>query len=180
VSERLGVGFHEEILRQCRSILIQGKALRDWLKGVNDPQSLDVPLCDHLHAGWSYIQGMLIAAANISKIFDPARPRGQTLLNHYGANLATLLSRKMRNHFEHFDERLQAFVEATPGMISDFNIGPKALVAAAAGEDTTFLRHYDPATGVVSFDQDEVSLREIENEARQLLLAAHQRGHTSI
>jgi hypothetical protein len=68
---------------------------------------------------WCAIQGFLASTANISKMLWPSR-RGKTEAMDRGERLRALLSvsdieilkdRKFRDHFEHFDERLDAWAE---------------------------------------------------------------------
>ena len=67
---------------------------------------------------WSAVQSILIAAGNVSKILWPPRPRSAPR----GAMLRALLDidennaisdRNFRNHFEHYDERLEDWADAT-------------------------------------------------------------------
>ena len=72
---------------------------------------------DHIGI-WSAVQSILIAAANVSKILWPPRPesapRGaalRALLAIDGNN--ALSDRKFRNHFEHYDERIEDWLSVT-------------------------------------------------------------------
>ena len=65
---------------------------------------------------WSSIQLILIAAGNVSKILWPGRDKNKAR----GIHLRTLLKiedgnpiadRKFRDHFEHYDERLEKWTE---------------------------------------------------------------------
>ncbi|WP_229007426.1 hypothetical protein [Methylophilus sp. Leaf408] len=61
---------------------------------------------------WCSIQSILVAAGNVSKILWPSRkisiPRGEALRALLSIDDQSLLSdRKLRNHFEHYDERIE-------------------------------------------------------------------------
>jgi hypothetical protein len=61
---------------------------------------------------WGSIQSILVAAANVSKILWPARKpykaRGKQLRELLGVDDLNLLSdRTFRDHFEHYDERIE-------------------------------------------------------------------------
>jgi len=77
---------------------------------------------------WSYIQLILIAAGNVSKILWPGRKANKDR----GIQLRRLLKiqddnpiadRKFRDHFEHYDERLEKWTENRRGYF-DFVMNP--------------------------------------------------------
>ncbi len=65
---------------------------------------------------WCSIQSILVSAANISRILWPSknRLRGKRLREMLNVEADNILSnRKFRNHFEHYDERIEEwFAEA--------------------------------------------------------------------
>lgn len=77
---------------------------------------------------WGYIQMILIAAGNVSKILWPGRDKNKAR----GSHLRKLLNieddhliadRKFRDHFEHYDERVEIRTENRNGFI-DFVMNP--------------------------------------------------------
>jgi hypothetical protein len=80
--------------------------------------------------GWS-VQGLLVALGNVSKLLWPVRNRGAT--RRRGARLRESLSvaddsplrdRSFRDHFEHFDERLDRRVRSSEDPdYADSNVG---------------------------------------------------------
>lgn len=63
---------------------------------------------------WGAIQSILVATRNVSKILWPSaktdKPRGEMLREILKVEENNLLSeRKFRNHFEHYDSRLEDF-----------------------------------------------------------------------
>lgn len=77
---------------------------------------------------WCSIQSILISTANISKILWPKKNkiRGERLreLLKVDAN-SILANRKFRNHFEHYDERIEEWFTNRPnGLYKDLAINP--------------------------------------------------------
>jgi hypothetical protein len=112
------------------------------------------------------LQAFLAAAANVSKLLWPLQddtrhfPDRQQELH---ASLEIVLpspleSRILRNHFEHFDARLDAFFDKNPGgNFADMNIGPPMSIDLGAPHGWMY-RNFDPTTGVVWFQGTEFTL----------------------
>lgn len=78
---------------------------------------------------WCSIQSILVAAGNVSKILWPNQKykiRGQELRELLGVeDNNPLSSRKFRNHFEHYDERIEDWFENNPqGSYIDLAMNP--------------------------------------------------------
>lgn len=112
---------------------------------------------------WGVIQLILGAAANVSKILwpspkSPYADRG-TMLR---ALLAldehhTLFGRELRNHFEHYDDRIdQWLAKVGSATYTDQVIGQLSGFLAQFPESAN--RHYDPITRRLSFRGDFVDL----------------------
>ena len=156
--------FRFEISRQCQFADIAWKYISLALR------SNDINLL------WYSIQSFLGAAANISKILWPSAKqremRGAELRSQLRVpDGAPLEYRGIRNHFEHFDERLDSWASSPePGLFVDSNVGPKGAIAGIDPKD--FLRNFDPASYVVSFRDEEYPLRPIEEAIKHLRAAA--------
>ncbi|WP_367330713.1 hypothetical protein [Sphingobacterium multivorum] len=75
------------------------------------------------------IQSILVAAGNVSKILWPSQKyklRGQKLRELLGVeDNNPLASRKFRNHFEHYDERVEEWFESNfQGVYVDLSMNP--------------------------------------------------------
>ena len=73
-------------------------------------------------ATWGCIQAILVAAANVSKILWPGnnarKARGERLRTLLGVGDRNLLSdRTFRNHFEHYDERVEDWLQENPSSV---------------------------------------------------------------
>ncbi len=77
---------------------------------------------------WSSIQSILVSVANISKILWPSknRLRGKRIRELLKVEGDSILSnRKFRNHFEHYDERIEEwFHKRTTGVYTDLAMNP--------------------------------------------------------
>jgi len=78
---------------------------------------------------WCSIQSILVAAGNVSKILWPRlkyKARGERLRQILKvANDNPLSSRKFRNHFEHYDERVEEwFSNNYRGVYTDLSMNP--------------------------------------------------------
>ena len=83
---------------------------------------------DHLET-WCSIQSILVAAGNVSKILWPNEKykiRGENLRRFLKIeNNNPLSSRKFRNHFEHYDERIEEyFKDHSDGVYTDLAMNP--------------------------------------------------------
>jgi hypothetical protein len=75
--------------------------------------------------------------------------RGQALRDEFGLQSNhPIENRELRNHFEHFDERLDDWAEKSKSRGMATIIGPNR---TAGIEDSDIIHHYDPATKIYSF-----------------------------
>jgi len=116
---------------------------------------------------WSAIQLILIAAANVSKILWPPekyKVRGEhlrKLLKIDDFNI--LFNRDFRNHFEHYDERMEAWFSEQPSAVyTDLVIDP---LTSIWGDDpklsTNKNRVYNPVTMFLTFRGESIDLAAI-------------------
>ena len=123
-----------------------------------------LPACDDQFDSlevWSAIQSILIAAANVSKLLWPSHSRSargpalRALLEVDDRN--PLADRTLRNHFEHYDERIEDWMSTAPSATYvDQSIGSAAFNPRAFPQ--VVHRHYDPCTKVLTFRNESVSL----------------------
>jgi hypothetical protein len=78
---------------------------------------------------WCSIQSILVASGNVSKILWPAKKyklRGDRLRRILNVEEdSPLSSRKFRNHFEHYDERVEEwFLNLSGGVYDDLHMNP--------------------------------------------------------
>ena len=108
--------FISEILLQSK---IAQRAFERLLATYNNFDRLEV---------WCSIQSILVSAGNVSKILWPNknRLRGKRLREMLKVEADNILSnRKFRNHFEHYDERIEEWFDNRPnGVYIDLAMNP--------------------------------------------------------
>jgi len=145
--------FQREIERQCRFAII---AVQDLEK------ALQVPGMDRI---WYSIQSFLVAAGNVSTLLWPPSAhipdRAKELKNSLGVDDSSPLApRTFRNHFEHFDERLEDWATSSKRKnFVDSNVGPSGIISVMDLED--YLRNFDTTKNAVTFRGDEYNLKPI-------------------
>jgi len=115
-------GLQEMIL--LSEIVLQSKIARRAAERLNANHNTQ----DHVEI-WCSIQSILGAAANVSKILWPNKKyasRGEKLRQLLKVEKDNLLcDRKFRNHFEHYDERIEEWFEKQPsGVYIDLSMNP--------------------------------------------------------
>jgi len=145
--------FQMEIERQCKFAII---AIEQIKTGLSNKDSDLV---------WYAIQNFLVAVGNISKIFWPINQkygmRGEKLRKSLGIeDNSPIQPRNFRNHFEHFDERLEEWAESSERLIlADSNIGPSNMITGIDPKD--YLRNFDPTSWTLTFRGDKYELKPI-------------------
>ena len=111
---------------------------------------------------WASIQSILVAAANVSKILWPPGKKSKTRGNHLRellcVNKDNLLSdRTFRNHFEHYDERIEEWFESNKSAVyMDSRIDPFEPTPLSLPQ--FFHRSYNPTTKALSFRGEAIDL----------------------
>jgi hypothetical protein len=129
---------------------------------------------------WYSIQAFLIAVANISKIMWPAAlysDRGNRLRERLSiSEHSCLKSRSFRNHFEHFDERVQHWFDSPrPPGFADFCIGGDDSFGGGLGKPH-YMRNFNPTTYTLYFQGEEYHLRPVIAALKEL----HERAKNEI
>lgn len=116
-------------------------------------------------------------AANASKILWPSADRRSAARR--GAQLQALLGivsdhplacRKLRNHLEHFDERLDRWAQTTrDANFFDRFIGPPGMIKIESDQPDPIMRHYDPATADAYFMGEKCSVLELMGGCQDVL-----------
>ena len=145
--------FQREVERQC-------------MFGLMAVENLNQALQSHsMDDIWYHIQAFLVAAGNISKLLWPPKLR----FAERGAELRKSLSvgddsplapRTFRNHFEHFDERLEEWATSSERHnFADSNVGPPGAIVGLDQRD--YLRNFDPVNLTVTFRGDSYQIKPI-------------------
>jgi hypothetical protein len=130
-----------------------------------------------------YIQAFLVSAANVSKLLWPKdEKRGEELrqILNVGEN-SPIADRTLRNHFEHFDERIERWAaQSKRHIFIDRSIisGPVSRTPRVIGgvEPTDVMRTLYSSSLVITFQSDtydlptvEQALKEVRESAREKL-----------
>jgi hypothetical protein len=146
MDEELREIFKLELRSQCQFVFIGVEQLNSALKKSN------------ADAAWFALQAILVSAANISKLLwgnkkDVVIEARRPLREEMGVTEDSALnSRRLRNSFEHFDERLEElFGGEVPMEYSSRNIGPADSAPVPVGVESIHFGWYDPLTQVLTF-----------------------------
>lgn len=161
--------FKDEISQQCDFALMAFADLEAALARHDMPRV------------WYSVQAFVASCANISKLLWPnaddaaaERVHGAPLREELGITDASpIKSRKLRNHFEHLDERLDTWAQHSPNhMLVQRNVGDGDIssfihVSPPLGPKDT-AGYLNTATFTVTFQQDEYSLLPMLQAIREL------------
>ncbi len=113
-------------------------------------------------------------AAAVSRIFWPPRGRNKKSTKRAqkrGQSLRDLLdlksghpiqNRSLRDHFEHFDERLDEWAENSKNRnIVQRLFGPRSSIGGDAIQDSDIIHHFDPATNIFGFRGEHYNIQEL-------------------
>ena len=120
---------------------------------------------------WSSIQSILVTAGNVSKILWPSKEyaeRGERLRELLKVSEDNILSnRKFRNHFEHYDERIEDwFKKQSSAVYSDLAVDP--FKSIWGNVPTNHHRAYDPLTQTLTFRGESFDLAAVLKELKEI------------
>ncbi len=127
---------------------------------------------DHIEV-WSSIQSILVAAANVSKILWPQKKyaiRGERLRELLKVDDNNMLSdRSFRNHFEHYDERIEDwFKKQSSAVYCDLAVDP--FKSILGNFPTNHHRAYDPLTQTLTFRDESFDLAAVLKELKEICI----------
>ena len=120
---------------------------------------------------WSSIQSILVATGNVSKILWPQKKkyaiRGKRLRELFKVDDNNILSdRSFRNHFEHYDERIEDwFKKQSSAVYSDLAVDP---FKSFGNFPTNHHRAYDPLKQTVTFRGESFDLAGVLKELKEI------------
>jgi hypothetical protein len=158
--------FQAEVAMQCRFLLL------DW-ENLNtlSPERL-MRSSDVTDAFWHPVQGILICAANASKLLwgdavEVANQRRDLRRSLNVTRQSPFYTRKVRNEFEHFDEKVEKwFATSNHRNFVGRNVGSPQLSASAPQSD--WFGHYDPSTSEVIVRGYSMTLAPLAEEADRI------------
>jgi hypothetical protein len=112
---------------------------------------------------WFSVQSLLMAAANVSKLLWPTYCKGEKLIPERGEELrkslaigdkhSPLSDRTLRNHFEHYDARLEHWA-ATSEKRALYDLGMRSFGSASTPATDEVRGSGDPGDQMRAFDAD--------------------------
>ena len=175
--------FQIEIARQCNFAKLAENDLRQSLQNmITHSPDIVVDISVEMNHFWYSAQALLVAVANISKLFWPPPARAKKgedaearreyektrqedakILREalHIDNSSPFKNRKLRDHFEHFDERIAKLPE------SDFNYHDTGIYGSNAVQDNNaiFMRMFDPDIYAIKYHgetPEEAAILELE------------------
>jgi hypothetical protein len=126
---------------------------------------------------WCSIQLILMAAGNVSKILWPQKKyvaRGEMLRKLLNVDKSNLLSdRKFRNHFEHYDERIEDWFKGQSSAVyKDLAIDPFEPIWGRNLDNRH--RVYNPLTKTLTFRGESVDLAAVLKALEEIRLKCSQ------
>lgn len=187
--------YVREIEKQCRFALNAVEQLSQALRELHQGWQLSNELHTHFHNEvFRSLHSFLTHASNVSRLLWPAMlpkkksetdeeherrigalekvTRSRALRAEFGlADVHVLKNRKLRDHLEHFDERLDHWRTTSihHNIVNDL-IGPPNAVGGVAATD--MMRWFDPTTKSFTFRGEAFNLQEIATALDELLPCA--------
>ena len=164
--------FQMEIGRQCDFVMLAEHDLKQSLQNMTTISPGTVPkIAAEMNRFWYSAQSLLVAVANISKLLWPAPPRRRAGENteafeefkktqqanakslRESLNIddsSTLKNRKLRDHFEHFDERIARLPDSGFNYV-DTNISTPGDMQI---NNAITMRNFNPRTSTIEYHGD--------------------------
>lgn len=125
---------------------------------------------------WTLIQTILVSTANVSKILWPSEnqylSRGEQLRKLLNVNIKNPLSkRKFRNHFEHYDDRIEKWFKDKKSSVYTDNMMNPSMRSFWDGLNPNENRGYDQFTKTLTFRGESTNLAEVLQELGIIILS---------
>jgi len=117
---------------------------------------------------FSSIHSFLSHCAMISKMLSATDSNKKTIGDIIGVKNTSLIhKRKFRNSLEHYDKELKKWIDKFPinVAIGTYNIGPKSAIQCS---NIILVSHYDPATKIFTFVNNDFNLEKLFIEAKKV------------
>jgi hypothetical protein len=137
---------------------------------------------------WISAELFLMAVANIAKILWPSRPnkcgkcefqpelppevstRRQQLRTILDVDDSSPInSRKVRNYFQHYDERIEKLAKRNKELIFDSNIGNTEYIISNSGDSISLRRNFDSSNQTLYIGDEPYNVTQVLNAVQELL-----------
>lgn len=157
-----------EVSKQCKFCTLAAANIDSALKNLSDREASTWL--------WYNVQNLLISAANISKILwgnkktEELRKDLRDLLKI--KDDSPLRSRDLRNHFEHFDDRISTWYQTSKNKnYIDTNIGPSNFIGGF--DESDFMRNYNTDENSVNFKGEKYYIQPLIEEVINIAKTAN-------
>jgi hypothetical protein len=165
--------YQQHIIYTCQAMLFSQKDLEGGTQVASEGRGPSLL--------WYGVQNLVIGAGNLSKaLWGTGRTKQEAERRYYDrlplrqslqvTDASPLRRVKIRNDYEHLDERIEEWWAATPERNFVELIGPRdAIHTDDSLGDKDILRWFDPTTGDIIFWGNELSVPVTLNEVRRIL-----------
>jgi hypothetical protein len=180
MEKRIQDVFAREVIRQCEFTLRAAHYLNHAL--LEDDKAAREGRQRDRGAAWYAVQGFLTSAANVSKLFWPTPPkkgqkpkiegRGEALRKLFEiGDDSPLAFRDVRNHFEHFDERLETWATSAPGgnLLDSNIIHDPSKIKLSGLTPANYLRTLNTGSMSITFGGDEFAIQPVVDAVAAIL-----------
>lgn len=126
-----------------------------------------------------HLRSAVSHAASVSRVLWPGQAKKASRASTRGQHLRRILEiedthvvrrRNLRDHIEHFDERLDDWAESSPHRnLVDRLVGPRSAIGGDAITDQDILNHFDPALASYIFRGEAFDIQELTNGVLDIL-----------
>ncbi len=152
--------YLRELVQQCQYAIAAVQKLNEALANHN-PSEFFREASDFLHHSSAVSRILWPPGSSDHRKKKRAKQRGDYLRTRLSVSENhTLQNRKLRDHFEHFDERLDDWAETSPNKnIVDNMIGPRNIIGGDAIKDEDIMRMYDPTSKDIVFRGEKFNIQ---------------------
>jgi hypothetical protein len=175
MERKLAIIMAYEAQKQARMAYMSAKNIDYYLKELfSEANSFDFNKdIEDKDQFWLNIQSFLICSANVSKLlwgeYGKSHERKEVRALLQTGDKSELRSRRLRNHFEHYDQRLIDWnKESKTKSIAQNIIAPEGTLDDVM-DKKDMMRYYDPSTGIVTFRGETFKLGPVSKEIKRIM-----------
>jgi hypothetical protein len=157
--------YLRELIAQCEFGVGSVQRMNKVLENHGSPSEFFREAGDFLQHSSAVSRLLWPPGSNNRSIKKRAKKRGAHLLNSLEIDdTHSLKERTLRDHFEHFDERLDDWAETSPHKnMVDNMIGSRSAIGGDSIKDQDIMRLFDPATKILIFRGERFDVQALVN-----------------
>ena len=172
--------YLRELIAQCEFGVGSVQRMNKVLENQGSPSEFFREAGDFLQHSSAVSRLLWPPGSNSRSIKKRAKKRGAHLRNSLEIDdTHSLKERTLRDHFEHFDERLDDWAETSPHKnMVDNMIGPRSAIGGDSIKDQDIMRLFDPATKILIFRGERFDVQALVNGLTDIHTKAIKRVET--